>query len=135
MSKMFLDASEADRLNEAMQRFEGASGEIVDEVLHGEGAELIKDSIARLIPSSGRKPWRGKGRSAKAAMPGAFSQDNAQLSVTIAARGKYHYLYFPDDGSNTKKHHGNQQFMQRGAEEVSERIIDMCIGRLTEEII
>nr|AHF24082.1 Gp9 protein [uncultured bacterium Contig643] len=131
MSNFHLDATEADRLAEAMSQFEGASGRIIDDVLHGEGASRIKDKIAMLLPASGRD-WKGKGASARAAMPGAFRQDNGQLSVTIAARGKYHYLYFPDDGSNTRKHAGNQQFMQRGGENAASEVIDLCIGKLTE---
>ena len=112
------------------KRGEGA-GRIIDSVLHREGAEAIKQDITRLLPSSGRS-WKGKGAPASAAMPGKFSQDNGTLSVTVAARGKYHYLYFPDDGSNTKRHAGNQQFMMRGAENASERIIEMCIGKLVD---
>ena len=133
MSKWFeLDASELDQLQEVMNEYGTGAGQIIDGVLHGEGADLIKDNIARILPVSGRK-WKGKGASASAAMPGKFVQDNGTLSVTIAARGKYHYLYFPDDGSNTKRHAGNQQFMRRGAEDASERIIEMCIGKLIEQ--
>lgn len=133
MSEWFtLDASEIERLQEAMTQYEGHAGHIIDEVLHGQGADLIKSKIAMLLPSSGRN-WKGKGASARAAMPARFSQDNYPLSVTIAARGKYHYLYFPDDGSNTVRHAGNQQFMMHGAENASKEIIDLCIGKLTEE--
>jgi hypothetical protein len=132
MSDWFtLDASELDKLQDAMQKYEGHAGVVVDEVLHGEGAELIKQRIAPLIPSSGRT-WAKKGAAASAVMPGKFAQDNGTLSVTIAARGKYHYLYFPDDGSNTKRHAGNQQFMMHGAEDASSDVIDLCIGKLTE---
>jgi predicted small lipoprotein YifL len=65
-------------------------------------------------------------------MPGKFTQSNGPLSVTIAARGRYGYLYFPDDGTNTKRHAGNQQFMMRGAENATAQIVDLCIGKLTE---
>lgn len=133
MGKWFeLDASELDQLQEAMEGYGTGAGRIIDSVLHGEGADLIKDNIARILPVSGRK-WAKKGAAASSVMPGKFAQDNGTLSVTIAARGKYHYLYFPDDGSDTKRHAGNQQFMMRGAEDASERIIEMCIGKLIEQ--
>ena len=133
MSEWFkLDATELDQLVQAMTEYEGKAGPVIDEVFHGPGAELIKENIAMLLPSSGRD-WRGKGAAASAAMPARFSQDNDSLGVTIAARGKYGYLYFPDDGSNTKNHAGNQQFMMRGAENASTQIIDLCLGKLTEE--
>lgn len=126
-----LDASELDKLQEAMNKSLLYPGPIVDSVLRNEGANLIKRNITMLLPTSGRK-WKGKGRSAKAAMPASFKQEDGQLSVTIVARGKYHYLYFPDDGSNTIHHAGNQQFMRRGAEASSAKIIEMCVGRLLE---
>ena len=126
-----LNASELDKLQEAMNKSLLYPGPIVDSVLRNEGADLIKKNIAMILPSSGRK-WEGKGRSAKAAMPASFKQEDGQLSVTIVARGKYHYLYFPDDGSNTIHHAGNQQFMRRGAQASSAKIIEMCVGRLLE---
>lgn len=126
-----LDATDLDKLEEAILQSREKAGPVIDSVLHSEGAELIKESIAGLLPSSGRS-WRGKGAPASAVMPGKFSQDNGNLSVTIAARGKYHYLYFPDDGSNTKRHAGNQQFMMRGAENASDRIVEMCVGKLLD---
>ena len=132
MSDWFtLDASEFEKLQDAMQQYAGQAGPTIDEILHGEGAELIKQKITLLLPASGRT-WAKKGAPASAAMPGRFAQDNGTLSVTIAARGKYHYLYFPDDGSNTKRHAGNQQFMRRGAEDASSDVIELCIGKLTE---
>jgi len=132
MSEWFkTDFKEVEELQEHMEKFGAGSGQIVDGVLHREGAEDIKKQIAPLIPSSGRR-WKGKGSPASAAMPAAFSQDNDQLSVTIAARGRYGYLYFPDDGTNTRKHAGNLQFMRRGAEAAIPSVIDKCIKVLIE---
>lgn len=125
------DISGAEQLQEIMEEYEGHAGPLIDEVLHGDAADLIKSEIAMLLPESGRH-WNGKAAPASAAMPASFSQDNGTLSVTIAARGKYGYLYFPDDGSDTLRHAGGQQFMQRGAENASSKIIDLCIGKLTE---
>ena len=131
MANFALDASEFAKVAEAIERFGAGSGKIIDEVLHGEGAQTIKDRIAPLIPSSGRR-WKGKGTAARMAMPGAFKQDNGSLSVTVAARGKYGYLYFPDDGSNTLHHAGGQDFMYRGAQNASQEVINKCIEKLTE---
>lgn len=131
MSVFELDTSELDDLQAALEEYEGHAGRMIDEVLHGEGATVIKEKIAALIPESGRT-WRGKGASASSAMPGRFSQDNETLGVTIAARGKYGYLYFPDDGSNTMKHAGGQHFFQAGGEEASGEVVELIIGKLTE---
>lgn len=126
-----MDASELEGLFSAVERFGVGSGKIIDEVLHGEGAQEIKNRIAPLIPSSGRR-WKGKATAARLAMPGAFKQDNGSLSVTVAARGKYGYLYFPDDGSNTLHHAGRQDFMYRGAQNASQEVINKCIEKLAE---
>lgn len=125
------DAGSIDDLYEKMVSYGTGSGQIIDKVLRSEGAEEIKKQIARLLPSSGRH-WKGKAPAASSVMPGRFDQDNGELSVTIAARGKYHYLYFPDDGSNTRKHAGNKQFMLHGAEAAAPKVVEMCVGKLAE---
>lgn len=125
------DAGSIDDLYEKMVSYGAGSGQIIDKVLRSEGAEEIKKQITRLLPSSGRH-WKGKAPAASSAMPGRFDQDNGELSVTIAARGKYHYLYFPDDGSNTRKHAGNKQFMLHGAEAAAPKVVEMCVGKLAE---
>lgn len=126
-----LEAEEIVNISELITRYGDSAPKIIDNVLHREGAVEIRKEITRLLPASGRK-WRKKARPASAAMPGAFDQDDDPLSVVIAARGRYSYLYFPDDGSNTKRHVGNQEFMRRGAEAAAAKIIDICLGRLAE---
>lgn len=130
MASFKLDAAEFDRLVERIKEYQGDSENVINEVLWGEGGQRIKAAIMDLLPSSGRS-WSGKPAAAKSAAP--FTQDNDNLSVTIRTKGAYNYLYFPDDGSTTKKHVGNQQFMFRGAENEQERIIDLCIAKLTNE--
>ena len=130
MATFELDAQELDKLQQKMEEYgEGAARQIND-VLHGEGAKEINDQIMRILPASGRR-WKGKKAPASAAQP--FAQEDGMLSVTIKTVNAYNYLYFPDDGSNTKKHAGNQQFMASGAENASNRIMELCIGHLTEE--
>lgn len=130
MSYFKLDAAEFDRLTERIKEYQGDAENAINEVLWGEGGQRINDAIMELLPSSGRT-WRGKPRAAKSAAP--FTQENDNLSVTIRTKGTYNYLYFPDDGSTTRKHEGNQQFMFRGAENEQEHIIDLCIAKLINE--
>ncbi len=131
MSTFELNYDDLDELTEKIDQYGAEAYKTINDVIHGEGARLIRNDIALLIPSSGRS-WKGKGRSAAQAMPGSFKQKDETLSVTIAARGKWRYLYFPDDGSNTKRHQGNQHFMLRGTENASSKVVDLCIGKLTE---
>ena len=127
-----IDTSQLEELKSYMESYAGHAGRIIDEVLHGEGAENIKERIASLLPESGRS-WRGKAPAASVAMPDKFAQENEPLGVTIAARGTYGYLYFPDDGSNTQKHAGNQHFFERGGTDATKDVINLCIGKLTED--
>ena len=126
-----LDYSQAERLQQAMNKYEGYAGREIDDVLHNEGGKLITEEIMRLLPESGRK-WVGKKAAAKRAKP--FEQKNESLSVTIRTVPAYHYLYFPDDGSNTTRHAGQQHFMFRGAENQTARIMELCINRLIEKL-
>lgn len=123
------DAAEIDELQDIINQYGVNAERTIDDVLHNEGAVEIRKSIARLLPASGRN-WKGKPRPARSAMPKSFLQDNDMLAVTIAARGKYHYLYFPDDGSTTRHHVGNKRFMKRGAENATSKVIELCLGKL-----
>lgn len=130
MARFDIDAKEVARLINAMTAYGRGAGNVVNDVLHNEAGKLIHDEIMRLLPVSNRT-WTGKKKAAKHAEP--FLQENGTLSVTIRTKPAYHYLYFPDDGTNTKRHKGEQYFMQRGGENKQAEIIDRCIARLTEE--
>lgn len=120
------------RLQAKMQEMGSGSGQLVDDVLHGEGAKLIRKNIKMILPVSGRT-WKGKKPAAKiAAAP--FKQEDGKLSVTTKTQRNYHYLYFPDDGHTTLKHAGNQQFMYHGAENSAEQIIDMCVSKIVQKL-
>lgn len=127
MARFEFDAREYDRLIEAIKNYEGDAESIVNDALHNEGGALIEEEIMRLMPFSGRD-WKGKKKAAKHAK--SLQQFEGNLSVTIATKTAYNYLYFPDDGTNTQKHIGNQQFFKRGAENKQSEIVDRCIARL-----
>lgn len=126
-----IDYHESERLEAAIQQYGIKSIKTINDVIHKEAPEIIKDNIHGLLPSSGRR-WKGKPTAARNTMP--FTENTGEeLAVTIKTKPKYDYLYFPDDGSNTRRHVGNQQFMRRGAEKSRDRIIDICVGRLAQE--
>lgn len=127
MSHQFtLNFADVDRLQDALLAYQGDNAEeVINDVLHNDGAALATEAIYRLMPMSGKK----KGQHAKKSK--SLKSENGNLSVTIVASGKWHYLYFPDDGTNTRRHVGDQQFFRRGAESVQDEIINRCINRLT----
>ena len=105
--------------------------EIVNNILHNEAPQIFQESIQNLLPESHRK-WKGKKKAAKQAKP--FTSINGNLSVTIVNKNAYAYLYFPDDGTKTKRHRGEQHFMLKGVEAKAGTVVEMCLNRLTEQI-
>lgn len=131
MASFELDYDEVEELQKVMEDYGTGAQRIINDVLHGEGGQKIKEQIHMLIPSSGRQ-WRGK--RAPAASADSLQQLNEEmLAVTIKSKTVYNYLYFPDDGTNTVRHAGNQQFFMRGAEAASDAVVEMCLGKLTED--
>lgn len=125
-----LDMDMFNRMEEAIKAYSGNAEEVINDVLWNEGGQLIRDEIVRLLPRSGRT-WKGKKKAAKDTMP--FSQFNDRSGeVLVKTKSAYGYLYFPNDGANTYRHEGGQDFMFRGAENQQEEIINRCITRLTE---
>ncbi len=126
-----IDISQADDLIQAMKNYEGDVEKVINDVLHNEAGPLMQDSIKRLMPVSGRH-WQGKKKPAKTA--NSLRNVTGNLFVTVTTTKNYQYLYFPDDGTNTRRHIGNKQFFLRGAEKVQDEIIERCISRLVNQI-
>lgn len=131
MSFVQFDYYAIDQLQQTMQNYPEKALAEVNTLLHKDAGQLIQKNIQQLLPESGRT-WSGKKTAASKAKP--FTQDNSEmLAVTVKSKNAYHYLYFPDDGTNTHHHAGNQQFMLRGAEQSTNSIIDLCVGSLVEK--
>lgn len=121
-----IDAHDLDRLMQAVDEYGTKAGRAINDFIHNQAPEIIEERIAQLIPRSGRT-WRGKGAPAADVKP--FSEVNTPMAVTIIANKpkKYHYLYFPDDGTSTRRHAGQQHFMARGAEAAANEVIERCL--------
>jgi hypothetical protein len=133
MSKVLgINDQEFKRLEKAIHNFPGKAEDTINAFLHSEGKTLIMDSIQQLIPQSG-KTWKGK--KAPAQTGKSLRSTNANLAIWVRSTKNYQYLYFPDDGSNTRRHVGNQQFFFRGAESVKGEVIDRCIGKLITQTL
>lgn len=137
MSYFELDVKQAEKVMETVLKFgDGKEAEkIINDYLRKEGGDIIKEGIHTILPVSGRKPWKGKEPAAKSTDP--FQKRSENLGITIRTKSTHHYLYFPDDGSNTLRHQGNQQFMFEGAsrkaEEIGNAIIEKLVERLEED--
>lgn len=113
-----------------MDSYGAGSGQIVQAYLRDEGYRRIAAHIPGLIHASGRK-WKGKATSAtRASYTSVFQGAVSGTTLTVSSKSRYNYLYFPDDGSNTRHHVGNQQFMLRGAENQTAGIVTDLVTRL-----
>lgn len=133
MSYLEMDSSSLEKVLEKVVQFTDGSvaEEIINEYLWEQGKDLIKESIQKILPESGRS-WKKKKAAAVSTDP--FREEQGNLSVTVKTKSTYNYLYFPDDGSNTIHHYGNQQFMYNGAESVSEVIGNNIVEKLVERL-
>jgi hypothetical protein len=124
-----VNIQEFERLQRAIQSFPGNAEDTINAVLHNEGGQLIQEAIQPLIPMSGKR-WKGK--KAPARTGNSLRSTNENLAVWVRSTKSYQYLYFPDDGTNTRRHAGNQQFFYQGAESVRGEVVDRCVGRLIQ---
>ena len=131
-SKYNVDFDNLDRVIINFQKTGYRAEKAINDVLHSYAGTAIEENIRPFMPESGRKPWEGKKKAAKQAKP--FKKIKGNLSVTVTTKTPYCYLYFPNDGSNTKRHRGNQQFMYKGVEQAAPDIIEQCTARIIEEI-
>lgn len=126
---LHLEIHEFERLERAIRSFPGNAEEIINAVLHNEGGQLIQEAVRVRIPQSGKK-WVGK--KAPASVGNSLRSTNENLAVWVRSTKSYQYLYFPDDGTNTRRHVGDKQFFREGAESVSDQVLDRCVGRLLQ---
>lgn len=127
-----IDYQELDKIENLFNEFPDTAKAAVNNILHSDIAvDMVEDNIKPLLPSSGRH-WKGKGAAAASTQP--FRKGpNELLTLIVRSKTKYNYLYFPDDGSNTVHHMGNQHFMQHGAENSLGAIADLCAANVINE--
>lgn len=128
MSVYEIDDKEIERLYEQIKKYPSDAEKKITNYLHASGYQRMSQAIQNAIPVSKRKKKHAK--DAKALMD---RNRTTNLSVTIGTRNKYHYLYFPDDGSTTVHHAGNQKFFQKGVEEEETSVINEMLDLLKFE--
>ena len=133
MSYFYLDAKEFDKVAQTIEKYSDRSvaEQIINDYLANEGGKKIKEYIRAILPVSGRT-WNGKKTAASQTDPFRIQGEN--LAVKVYTKGNYHYLYSPDDGSNTRRHRGDQQFMFRGAEKAGDEIVNGVIDKLVKRL-
>lgn len=125
-----IEGEDFERLLTEIQRYGEGAADTVTEVVH-ESGDLIYDEIDPLINPSGRT-FRGHSSGAKGTSWQRYDKSEA-LAITVSTVSSRHYLYFPDDGSSTKRHYGDQQFMLKGAASAAPAILDKGIDALVRK--
>lgn len=133
MSVFYFEVDKFEKMLDIMEKFsdKAQTERVINEYLHEKGGEIIRDNIQKILPVSGRT-WRGKKQAASQTNPFLIKKEN--LAVVVKTKGTYNYLYFPDDGTNTEHHAGNQQFMFRGATDSQDRIVNEVIDELVKRL-
>lgn len=130
-SEFSLDAGEVDEIARHIAEFPGDAESAINEVMHQEAGPIIYRQINPLIHPSGRT-FAGHRSSATASdWPRYVTSEN--LAVTVSTKRKFDYLYFPDDGSTTRRHAGNQRFFERGGSAAAPEIVERCLAKLDED--
>lgn len=134
MSIYEMKAESIERLQKGISGYSTIAESEINTYLHGVGYNLFSRSIESLLPVSDREKKHAKYSDAiqdrlksSRSRGGGFNN----LSVTIGTKPKYDYLYFPDDGSNTVHHAGNQHFFESGIEKKEDEAIDEMLERIT----
>lgn len=126
-----LDAADAEALATAISSYGERAEDAINGIMHASAGEIAYRRINPLIHPSGRT-FRGHRASARASdWPRYDTSEN--LAVTVRTQGQFNYLYFPDDGSTTRRHAGGQRFFERGGELATPEIVEACLGALTKE--
>lgn len=132
MARIGLDCEQYDRLIQTTARLGENVENAINEALRTDRIKIwMINSITESTPVSSAKLGSWHPVHAKNAKP--YKEQYENLAVTIKSRKDFHYLYFPDDGSNTKRHQGMQQFMLQGMENVSGQIVDEIVEQIVEK--
>lgn len=134
MSETFdLDVSKMEQLTKTIKQFQAEAETKINTYLHGEGYRRFEQAIHNAMPVSGRN-WNGKKAPAKTSHSIQDKDKEENLAVTLRSTTVYGYLYFPDDGSNTKNHYGGQHFFEQGVENETTQAINDMIELLMKEV-
>lgn len=133
MARVSVKFDGVEQLGQRIADFGEGAGQIIQGVYEDFAAKEIKENIIPLIHPSGRT-FKGHRQGARSAGPEkVFKHSVKELSLVVSTNRPFGYLYFPDDGSTTSSHQGNQHFMDRGLQRSVDGIIERCVAALTKD--
>lgn len=134
MASVYVTFDGVEQLGKRIADFGEGAGHIIQGVYEEYAAKEIKENIIPLIHPSGRT-FKGHRQGARSAGPEkVFKHSVRELSLIVGTNRAFGYLYFPDDGSTSKRHAGQQHFMDRGLQRSVGGIIERCVAALTKDL-
>ena len=133
MSRVHVEFDGVEQLSKRIADFGEGAGQIIQGVYDDFAAKEIKGNIVPLIHPSGRV-FKGHRQGARSAGPDkVFRHRVSDLSLIVSTNRAFGYLYFPDDGSTSKRHAGQQHFMDRGLQQSVDDIVERCVSALAKD--
>ena len=130
-----LETKGVEEIQKAMDAYGDGYGEVLKRVLYDDASLEISEGIAKLLPVSGRT-FKGHSKGAKATgATGVFMRVlyGDSLTLEVKTRPRFGYLYFPDTGTGYTQPMV-QDFMGRGLEAATPKVVELCVAALTEKL-
>ncbi|WP_205603261.1 hypothetical protein [Heyndrickxia ginsengihumi] len=122
-----MDIGNIDQLLKNMQKIPNRSEKVINDTLRIKGAPKAMDNIQSGIPVS---PKRKK----HAHDSKALNVKYGNLEFFIRPKKTFDYIKYPDLGIGTSKHNQPKQFMKKGLEKATPKILDDLSTAVINEI-
>lgn len=132
-AKFTVDYEDLKALEERLKDIPGKAEKAINEVLHGEGAELAVKAVTNLLPVSDRRKKHAKESNWSKTL-------TENLGFTIMTRGgaaknknSYGYLTFPDKGIG-RSNPIAQNFTGRAEEDYTPQLLKLMHNKITSTL-
>lgn len=121
--------------------YPGNAEDTINNYLHGDGVELITQSITNYIPLSTGRPsahanvkrkYKHKKVGSHARYAKWYHTKNFNLAINITNIRDYYYLYFVQNGLGTSQASGGVDFMSKGIDSVYEQVLSGIYNALNK---
>lgn len=130
-TKFSLNDKDVDRIKKSILNLGGSSENVINDYLHGEGAERIVTGITKFIPVSKRKKKHAKTSK-------WYKQNNYNLAVAIenstSGKNSFYYLYYVATGTGTSEKKGPNDFMNKGMDTEYNNVVNGLINEIEKNI-
>lgn len=142
MSSSYIEFDDLSALHDKLKQLPGQAERAINDVLHGEGIEIVTQETTNLLPKSDRTkntPWYVRNKKTKHARDSKWSKsEKHNLGFVVKSKGgaankpgSFGYLVFADEGRG-RSNPWEQNFTGRSIQRATPKIIDRLHGSLDE---